>query len=45
VAISDILDGWPQELRSLSQEVGAESAKVLVLSEKALVLPKGEVTQ
>ena len=45
VAISDILDGWPQELRALSQEVGAESAKALVQSEEALVLPKGEVKQ
>ena len=45
VAISDILDGWPQELRSLSQAVGAESEKALVLSEDALVLPKGEVNQ
>ena len=45
VAISDILDGWPQELHSLSKEVGAESAKALVISEEALVLPKGELKQ
>jgi hypothetical protein len=45
VAISDILIDWPQELRALSQEVGAESVKALVQSEKALVLPEGEVKQ
>ena len=43
VAVADILDGWPQELRALSEKVGATSAEALVRSREALVLPDGKV--